>query len=100
MVVSAMVVFLYGSIVWGMFPLKEEMSWEGHLFGAIAGILVAFNYRKEGPKSKVYEWPDEEEDVDILYSKGDPEQMPEDDDKTSNSNGEIRINFIYKEKEN
>jgi membrane associated rhomboid family serine protease len=46
MVVSALVVFLYGSIMWGIFPLKTEISWEGHLFGALAGVLVAFNYRK------------------------------------------------------
>ncbi|MGZ3901739.1 MAG: rhomboid family intramembrane serine protease, partial [Bacteroidia bacterium] len=41
MVVSALVVFLYGSIMWGIFPLKSEISWEGHLFGALAGVLVA-----------------------------------------------------------
>jgi membrane associated rhomboid family serine protease len=62
MVVSALVVFLYGSIMWGIFPLKEEMSWEGHLFGAIAGVLVAYNYRREGPQRKVYEWENEEEE--------------------------------------
>jgi membrane associated rhomboid family serine protease len=62
MVVSAMVVFLYGSIMWGIFPLKAEMSWEGHLFGAIAGVLVAFNFRKEGPQRRVYVWEDEVED--------------------------------------
>jgi membrane associated rhomboid family serine protease len=61
MFISALVVFLYGSIVWGMFPIKPEMSWEGHLFGAIAGVLVAFNYRKEGPQRRVYEWESEEE---------------------------------------
>ena len=27
MVVSALVVFLYGSIMWGIFPLKSEISW-------------------------------------------------------------------------
>lgn len=62
MVVSALVVFLYGSLVWGMFPLQEGMSWEGHLFGAIAGILVAYSYRKEGPQKKRYDWEDETEE--------------------------------------
>lgn len=52
MVVSTLVVFLYGSIIWGIFPIQEEISWEGHLFGAIAGIIVAYNYRKEGPQIK------------------------------------------------
>ncbi len=64
MVVSLLVVFLYGSITWGIFPLKPEMSWEGHLFGALAGLLVAFSYRQEGPQRKVYEWELEEEPED------------------------------------
>jgi membrane associated rhomboid family serine protease len=62
MIVSALVVFLYGSIMWGIFPLREEMSWEGHLFGALAGILVAYNYRKEGPQRRHYDWENEEEE--------------------------------------
>jgi len=102
MVVSAMVVFLYGSIVWGMFPLKSEISWEGHLFGAISGVLVAFNYRKEGPKPKVYEWPDnEDEQDDETYRGEDFENItPTETNKTNVVFGdEIKINFIYKEKE-
>jgi membrane associated rhomboid family serine protease len=62
MVVSALVLFLYGGIMWGIFPIKTEISWEGHLFGAIAGVLVAFNYRKEGPQRKVYQWEEEEDE--------------------------------------
>lgn len=94
MVVSALVVFLYGSIVWGMFPIKTEISWEGHLFGAIAGVLVAFNYRKEGPQRRVYQWEEEEED-----EIENPEIIVEDDLTNSPSQQqEIKINFIYKEK--
>ena len=62
MVVSLLVVFLYGSITWGMFPLKADMSWEGHLFGAIAGLFVAVSYRREGPQRRRYAWEDEEEE--------------------------------------
>jgi membrane associated rhomboid family serine protease len=64
MALSMLVVFLYGGMVWGIFPLFVGVSWEAHLFGAIAGILFAFVYRKEGPQRKVYEWekePEEEE---------------------------------------
>lgn len=63
MVVSMLVVFLYGSITWGMFPFRQEMSWEGHLFGAIAGVLVAYSYRREGPQRRVYEWENEEDET-------------------------------------
>jgi len=43
---SLFVVFLYGSIVWGMFPIDVKISWEGHLMGAISGTLAAFYFRK------------------------------------------------------
>jgi hypothetical protein len=66
MVVSALVVFLYGSITWGIFPFDRTMSWEGHLFGAISGVLVAYNYRKEGPQKQEYHWPEEEVDLEHL----------------------------------
>lgn len=101
MVVSAMVVFLYGSIMWGIFPLKEEVSWEGHLFGAIAGVLVAFNYRGEGPKPKVYEWPDEDDDTDESYKAYKPEEfLPIGTDQQNPiTDNEIKINYIYKSKE-
>ncbi len=62
MIVSALVVFLYGSIMWGVLPLKSDMSWEGHLCGALAGLLVAYSYRKEGPQKKKYDWEDEPDD--------------------------------------
>jgi len=77
MVISALVAFLYGSITWAIFPFDQSISWEGHLFGALSGLLVAFNYRKEGPQEKQY-WPDEEEDIDpALYSGEEPtEDIP------------------------
>ncbi|MFW6598186.1 rhomboid family intramembrane serine protease [Propionibacteriaceae bacterium Y2011] len=41
-VVIAVVVFLvYGSIVWGVLPTQTDVSWEGHLFGAVAGVVLA-----------------------------------------------------------
>lgn len=91
MVVSALVVFLYGSIMWGVFPFKTEISWEGHLFGAIAGVLVAFNYRKEGPQRKVYEWPGEDEEDNNTDLNQDSGLIPPTTDQ-------VTINFIYKEK--
>lgn len=96
MVVSALVVFLYGSIMWGVFPLKTEISWEGHLFGALAGILVAFNYRKEGPQRRVYHWEEEEDESDLQEAFIETDENTE-TDPISLPN-EIKINFIYKEK--
>lgn len=49
LIVALIVVFLYGSLVWGILPYNPTMSWEGHLYGSIAGILCAWFLRKEGP---------------------------------------------------
>ncbi len=43
--VSLIVVFLYGSWIWGVLPLEPEKSWESHLFGAFAGAIMAWFYR-------------------------------------------------------
>ena len=32
---------LYGGIVWGVLPTRSYISWEGHLCGLLAGVLVA-----------------------------------------------------------
>ncbi len=60
-----LVLFLYGSMMWGIFPLMPGISWEAHLFGAIAGVLVAYNYRKEGPQRRLYKWEVEDDGVDF-----------------------------------
>jgi membrane associated rhomboid family serine protease len=31
----------YGSVLWGVFPSLPGVSWEGHLFGFLSGILAA-----------------------------------------------------------
>ena len=65
--VSMLVIFLYGSMIWGLLPTKEPISWEGHLAGFIAGILVAIFYKNEGPKPKKYQWEiDEEIEEELL----------------------------------
>lgn len=48
MAVSMSVAFFYGSLIWGIFPLIEEYSWESHLFGGLSGVVLALYYRKVG----------------------------------------------------
>jgi membrane associated rhomboid family serine protease len=92
MVVSMLVVFMYGSITWGIFPFDKEISFEGHLFGAIAGLLVALSYRKEGPQRRVYEWENEADEEDAPSDDNDqPPQPPA-------GNGDVEIRYHYKEK--
>lgn len=54
--ISLLVVFLYGSLVWGLFPYDYQISWESHLMGAIMGVITAIIYRKEGPESDLQLW--------------------------------------------
>ena len=58
---TLIVAFLYGGLIWGFFPEffpKKNISWEGHLFGFISGLLMAVYYRKDGPEEDVYHWDD------------------------------------------
>ncbi len=70
--IAALVVFLYGSLFMGMFPLvHDNVSWEAHLGGALSGLLVAIAYRKEGPQRPLYTWEinpltDDETDIDYM----------------------------------
>lgn len=63
---SLVVVFIYGGLLWYIFPIEEQISWEGHLGGFIAGLLLAIWLKTEMPEQKKFEWEkegyDEEED--------------------------------------
>jgi len=61
--ISMLVIFLYGSMVWGIFPYRPDMSWESHLVGLTIGVLLAIYYRHEGPgPTKFISDMEEEED--------------------------------------
>lgn len=56
MAISMFVVFLYGGMVWGIFPMKKHISWEGHLAGALAGLILAYWFKESGPPKQVYQY--------------------------------------------
>ena len=64
---SLLIVFLYGSMVWGLFPgVYKNVSWESHMLGFFSGIILAVVYRNEGPQKPVYEFlEEEEEDIEV-----------------------------------
>jgi len=66
-VISLIMVFLYGGFIWDMIPsiaIPQNISWEGHLSGAIIGVLLAVFLRKEGPQKEVHHWDEDDEDED------------------------------------
>lgn len=59
--VSLLVGFLYGSMIWGVLPLRPHMSWELHLGGAVMGCLMALVYRGWDRVPVVrYDWEDDD----------------------------------------
>lgn len=66
---SFFVVLVYGSMVWGIFPIKLHISFEAHLWGFISGVVLAIYYRKQGPQKVVHIWDeeDDEEDEDAYW---------------------------------
>lgn len=87
------VVFLYGGMVWGILPIIKGVSWESHLLGSLAGIITAYNFRKEGPQAKKYDWGSDEENALIDVSG----EQHFDSNQTENNN--IQINYSLKEDE-
>ena len=61
---SMLMVFLYGSFVWGVLPHDPSISYEGHLSGAVVGFLLSIWLRKTEPiESLKDQKPNPEEDV-------------------------------------
>lgn len=67
--IGIIVIFLYGSMFWGIFPIKPEISWESHLWGAASGLMLSYYYRHQGPVRPEASWEDEpgEEDTSEEY---------------------------------
>lgn len=41
-VISIVVVSVYGGLVFGILPINQSVSWESHMMGALVGIVSAF----------------------------------------------------------
>lgn len=78
--VSLLIVFLYGSILWGVFPAEilswflsqdvkysQNISWEAHLSGVIAGGILSFYFKDVGLKNNTTYFDDSDLDEDNPY---------------------------------
>ena len=78
---SLLMVFLYGNMVWYVFPIEDGISWEGHLSGALTGFILGFVYRKQEPthlvKEKEYFTEDIENPLIGDLWKGENNTLPE-----------------------
>jgi hypothetical protein len=79
MAISLLVVFWYGGMVWGLLPFDFEVSFEGHITGAVAGIILAILYRDQGPLPEPSPLDEEEEEEDkALLEEPPQETLPAD----------------------
>lgn len=102
------IVFLYGSMIWGIFPTKERISWEGHLSGMIVGVFLAFYYRKLGPQRPKYQYEIEKElgieppDLEGMYLEKIRLQEEEEQRKLEelrNVSSQITVTYDYQPKD-
>lgn len=105
---SLFIVFLYGSMIWGIFPTKERISWEGHLSGMIVGIILAFVYRGRGPQRPKYQFEIEKElgieppDLEGMYNERLrilEEEERRKQEEIRNVSSEILVTYEFKPKQ-
>ena len=100
---SMLIVFIYGGMLWYIFPIKEGISWEGHLGGFITGLALAFILKTDIPPLRKYEWEKEEfsEDDDEFMQHFDEDgNFIEKKDELQDQNGpRLNITYHYKKSE-
>jgi membrane associated rhomboid family serine protease len=51
LLIALVLVAVYGSMVWGIFPSQPQISWQAHLFGFLGGVAAAFMVRSAAKAS-------------------------------------------------
>jgi hypothetical protein len=84
---SMLVFFLYGGMIWGIFPGRPGISFEYHFFGAAIGVLGAIALRNldPAPPKKKYSWEFEGDDDENPY--GIEDEPSSDDEQSGGSSG-------------
>lgn len=95
---SLLVVFLYGSMIWGLVPADPQVSYEAHLSGAIMGALLAVYFRNSPPRHfpRPFSYEDIDDDLSAEIERYGPDYWEQD---TDDQNAKLKVNYHYREKE-
>lgn len=103
---SLLIVLLYGSLVWYIFPnVQEGISWEGHLAGLVTGLVLAIKIdTPEFRKIPKYEWefpnynPDDDKFMQRFDKNGNFVNLPIGESEDENREESISVVYSYVEK--
>ena len=74
---SLLVAFMYGTLVWGILPIKNGVSWETHLAAALIGAAMAIALRRADIPPRIqYSWEGETDDDVGEPQKADGDTRP------------------------
>ncbi len=115
---SLAIIMFYGGMIWYVFPgVQQNISWEGHLGGLIAGLIFAFSYKTPVYRKEIhYDW--ERADFDPMQDpfmrrfdehgnfvnppppEPEPETEPESDVQQlpRSQTVDVRIRYVLREK--
>lgn len=111
--VALVVIFLYGGLVWYVFPGNDpRISWEGHLSGFLVGFVLSLLFKYNPVENKKYKWeepnfnPDDDpflrqfDDFGNFIDPIPPQDIKEIEPVSNPENfGTKKVYYIYKEKQ-
>lgn len=56
LILAAVLFFVYGGMLWGVLPSTPGVSWQGHLFSALAGVLAAWLFARPDSDGRAPTW--------------------------------------------
>jgi membrane associated rhomboid family serine protease len=97
---SLVVVFIYGGLLWYIFPIEDGISWEGHLGGFTAGLLMALMIKVKTPPVKKYEWEqedfNEQDDPFLRHFDADGNFVENNEEQSHTEEASVKITYHFK----
>jgi len=95
---SMLVVFLYGSFIWGMVPADPQISYEAHISGAAVGLLLGVYFRNSPPRDfpKPFSYEDIDDDLSEQIERFGADYWKQD---TDNQDAGLKVHYHYRKKD-